>query len=444
MLLRVALIIFLLTFSIFTNAQSKFVLVDGAKTDKVKFELVNNLILIPVEVNGVELTFLLDTGVSKPIIFSFPKIDELLKIRHSTKFYIQGLGGGEPIEAVKASYNRMKIGNTQNNNIELFIIYDSSLNFAPRLGRQVHGIIGADFFKDLVVEIKYSSKDLKIHNPENYNPDKCRKCEELKIDLHNDKPYLYGVVELNQSKIPVKLLIDTGGSDALWLFENDSLNLHLNNKKYFEDFLGHGLSGSVYGKRSKVDKFRICDFEFLNANVAFPDSDTFQNSSVVSDRNGSISGNLLKRFNIVFDYNNKKVLIKKNKYFSEKFRYNKSGLELEHSGIRLLQEEVSSSSNTYGVNNQNTSAVKFSLEKKYKLSVKPAYSVVELRKDSPAERAGLKLGDVVINVNGKDTHSIELQDLMAKFYGDEGDLIRLKIERDGKLLNISFRLENLF
>ena len=35
------------------------------------FKLINNLIIIPVEVNGVTLSFLLDTGVSKPIIFNF-------------------------------------------------------------------------------------------------------------------------------------------------------------------------------------------------------------------------------------------------------------------------------------------------------------------------------------------------------------------------------------
>lgn len=445
MLSRFTLTIFLFVFSISTIAQSKFVLKNGFKSDKIKFELVNNLILIPVEINGVELTFLLDTGVSKPIVFSFPEIDKVLKVKQAKTFYIQGLGGGEPIEAVKTSYNRVKIGNAQNNNLELFIIYDSSLNFAPRLGRQVHGIIGTDFFKDLIVEIKYSSKIIKVYNPSTYKKKKCRKCNELDLEIHYGKPYLNGIVELNEKKIPVKLLIDSGGSDALWLFKNDTLGIDLKGKRYFEDFLGHGLSGSVYGKRSKVDKFWIQDFELKNANVAFPDANTFQYRAIVSDRNGSVSGSILKRFNLIFDYKNKKLTLKKNNHFKEKFKYNKSGLELEHSGMRLMQEEVLNydSENGYGTNNQNSNSVKVIFDKKYKLSLKPVFSVVELRKNSPAERAGLELGDVVIKVNGKDTHNMELQDLMAKFYEDEGELMRLKVDRKGQLITISFRLENL-
>ena len=55
----------------FGFSQDKFVIQNRKGVDKVKFRLINNLIIIPVEVNGVTLSFLLDTGVSKPIIFNF-------------------------------------------------------------------------------------------------------------------------------------------------------------------------------------------------------------------------------------------------------------------------------------------------------------------------------------------------------------------------------------
>ena len=41
---------------------------------------------------------------------------------------------------------------------------------------------------------------------------------------------------------------------------------------FFVDYLGKGLSGSVYGKRSKLKRFRLSDFDLNDVNVAYPDS----------------------------------------------------------------------------------------------------------------------------------------------------------------------------
>ena len=57
--------------------------------DKIKFKLINNLILIPVEINGVELSFILDTGVSKPIVFNILNVSETLKINNSEKIFLK-------------------------------------------------------------------------------------------------------------------------------------------------------------------------------------------------------------------------------------------------------------------------------------------------------------------------------------------------------------------
>jgi hypothetical protein len=48
------------------------VIFDSKEVNKVKipFQLINNLVFIPINVNGVELTFLLDSGVKETILFS--------------------------------------------------------------------------------------------------------------------------------------------------------------------------------------------------------------------------------------------------------------------------------------------------------------------------------------------------------------------------------------
>ena len=101
-------------------------------------------------------------------------------------------------------------------------------------------LLGFDLFKDLVVEINYSHKYIRLTEPIKYRYKDCKKCERFNLEFYNNKPYINSKVKINDKQIPVKLLIDSGGSDALWLFEDDTLGI-VSNKKYFEDFLGHGL-----------------------------------------------------------------------------------------------------------------------------------------------------------------------------------------------------------
>ena len=75
-------------------SQSQYVLPDDISYDKIDFEMINNVILIPVEVNGLQLKFLLDTGVSKPIVFNFLKASDSLQILNAEKIEVRGLGNG--------------------------------------------------------------------------------------------------------------------------------------------------------------------------------------------------------------------------------------------------------------------------------------------------------------------------------------------------------------
>ena len=76
--------------------QGRFVLQNNKDSDKIRFKLLNNLIVIPVEINGAELTFLLDSGVRKPIIFNLLNVtDSLLMNETETIFAINKYDQGE-------------------------------------------------------------------------------------------------------------------------------------------------------------------------------------------------------------------------------------------------------------------------------------------------------------------------------------------------------------
>lgn len=428
------------------NSQSHFNLTDS-EIEKVKFKLIDNLIIVPVKINGVELSFLLDTGVSKPILFNLVNLADSLKINQVETIYLQGLGGGEPIEALKSRKNLFRIGNVINVNQDIYVILDESINFTPRLGVPVHGIIGYDIFKDFIVEINYSKRYLKFHDPEFYEYKTCSKCETFDLSFFNFKPYLTGNVEIEGKHIPVKLLIDSGGSDALWLFEDEELGIHLYDKPFFTDFLGLGLSGSVYGKRSKLNSFSLKSFAIENVNVAFPDSSAITQAKLFSERNGSIAGELLKRFNMIIDYRNGKIRLRKNSMFKKPFHYNKSGIILQQDGIRVVKEQNLQNlfPSTFGKRNESDETSNLiNIVKSYRLAVRPAIVIAEIRMDSPAHKAGLKVGDMVLRVNGDDTSKYQLHEVIANFFEDAGKTITIDIDRGGLLMRYKFKLEDVF
>ncbi len=421
-------------------AQGKFVLQNKDK-DRINFKLINNLIVIPVKINGVELSFLLDTGISKPIIFNFLNLTEELQINQAERIYLRGLGEGESVEALKSRNNVFKVGEAVNFNQDLYAIFDPALNFAPRLGVPIHGIIGYDLLKDFVVEVNYTGKYIRLHDPESYNPKKCNKCKSLNLEFYNNKPYVYGSINVDGNIKRVKLLIDSGGSDSIWLFEDEEITIP---DKCFEDFLGRGLSGSVYGKRSKLDKFYIAGFELKKINVAFPDSTSVALAKKIKGRNGSLSGEILKRFNIIFDYQKAKITLKKNNNFKHPFYYNKSGITLEHNGVRVVKEVDRNSGITrFNSDSESVGSVNVFVANSYKYTLASAFTIVEIREGSTAKKAGLQLGDVVLVVNNKEAHLYSLHDIIQMFYGDDGKRINLLIDRNGVQIRINFRLEDL-
>ena len=95
---RLILYIFVLLLHTSVLSQGKFQF-QGKNTDKqeVSFKLINNLIIIPLEVNGHKLSFILDTGVNKTILFNGIASDSI-SLNNVNSFFVRGLGSGEPIE----------------------------------------------------------------------------------------------------------------------------------------------------------------------------------------------------------------------------------------------------------------------------------------------------------------------------------------------------------
>lgn len=422
-------------------AQDKFRFYQDQESHTLSFKLINNLIVLPIEVNGNELNFLVDTGVGNSIMFNL-SVEDSLRLKNTEKIRLRGLGEGSHIDAIKSSDNLFKIGKVVNGNHMIYLIPGKEFELSSHMGININGIIGGDLFRDFVVDINYTTKRIKFSKPESYIYKTCKNCQVFDLEFYREKPYInIAIQSKTDEQLKVKLLIDTGGGDALWLFDKSSEKISVPEKN-FDDYLGKGLSGNIYGKRGKIGKIIIGKYIFSNANVAYPNLSSIEKAYQFTERNGSLASEILRRFRIIIDYPNKKLtFVKRSKYYNDPFLYNMSGIVLAYSGSMLVAEKQNYNSSRILEPNVESTTIEFVY--KYVYAFKQSYEIVQIRKDSPAFRAGLLVGDVILQINGKAAYDFKLGEIMQIFATKPGKRINLLVDRDGEVLTYSFKLENV-
>ncbi|MEN8137343.1 MAG: hypothetical protein ABFR62_02825 [Bacteroidota bacterium] len=390
-----------------------YFLENDLKYERIPFTFSGNQIIIQLQLNGSKpLNFILDSGVKTPIIIDVPQFDTI-EIRDYKKIEVKGLGQGDGIEALIAYDNRINVGdNIVNHNQTVIVLLEDIFHLSNKLGHNINGIIGFDLFRDFIVEINYDNQYLKLHDPKKFKYPRSKKYISKPLTFHRGKPFVNLEVELgypsdnNTEKkiVPVKLLVDTGGSDALWLFINSHQGIE-EPKKYINDFLGSGLSGDIFGKRSRISGLHIGDLILEDITVSYPDSSSVSYVMMHKERNGSIGGAALSKFKVLIDYGNKKITFRKGSNFRKGFYYNMSGMEL-----KMPYPEF------------------------------PVYEVSSVREGSPAEEAGVMVGDIVKHINYGSSASMTFPEIMSKFRTGDRKKIKLVLDRNGEKVKVTFRL----
>jgi len=409
---------------------------------KVRFQLINNLIVFPIQVNGKQLSFILDTGVTKTILFSLRSSDSLV-IKNTENVTLSGLGRGKSADALLAKNNTFQIKGLKSTNEDLYIVTETTIDLSSKMGTTIHGIIGYNLLKDVVVKVDYRNKFLEFINPRAFDLQFCKRCKEFPIQIRNKKPFIEGKLVLadsiSQKKVDVKLLIDSGGSDALWLFEKSKPSIK-SPENYFNDVLGEGLSGTIYGKRSRIKGFMLGDYFMKEPTVSYLDSLSTSKAMQFKERNGSLGGDVLRRFRVWIDYPNRRIILKKTGSFTSGFNYNMSGLTVAYNGKKLVKKEQESAgfgNGNEGVRNQG----QLFFVSNYRYVFLPVYKIDNVIPDSPAGLAGIKEGDIIEAINYKLAYDYTLQDILNLFQSKNNKKIIMKIKRDGKTMRFKFNLK---
>ncbi len=414
--------------------QVSFGLPKNVKRECISFKMINNLMVIPVAINGVMGNFILDTGVTTTILFK--SHSQAIKSYEDVKeVSLSGFGMLEPIPAIISYNNHVKCKRIEGRGHKVLLLLDEKINFSAKLGMTINGIIGHDFFKNAVVKIDYFFKNITVYSADNFKKKTGSSYTTLPLEFYKFKPYINGKLQIDEhsNEIPIKLLIDSGGSEAFWLFDQPDKGI-IKPENSFKDFLGDGITGAIYGDKARIHKIQFGNYAFEQPVISILPKETTQLARRFSERNGSVGAAFLRRFTVWINYKGQEITFKKNNHYKDPFTYNMSGMEIVYNGDILVAQ---SQSETYNVG-QETNKIEFNSS--YKFVLKPSYQISHIRPGSPSDLCGLKEGDNVVKINNKASHQMSIDHISSMFREKRGKKVEIVVDRNGETLEFQFKL----
>jgi hypothetical protein len=398
-------VIFLLSSSSAFSQVLGFSLADGKKKVEIPIEIYNNLIVVPVVLNGaLPLKFILDTGV-RTAILTQKTFTDILNLSYSRKYSISGPGGEQIIDAYITNNVSLELPGVSGRGHALLVLGQDYLELRNYLGTDVHGILGYELFSRFIVRVDYEKKLLTLMIPKKFK--KRRKFQAIPIKIEDTKPYVTTSVVLSDgTQLTAKLLVDSGASHGLMLEPTSDPRIKVPDST-ISSIIGRGLGGEITGKVGRIQSLKLGNYEIKKVIANFPDPNSYFDSLKLgaTKRNGAIGGEVLSRFTVIFNFPKEEIYIKKNASFKKKFHYNLSGLTIKAKGSRLN-----------------------------------VFEVTEVRKQSVSDVAGVQNGDLIMSINGIQTNGLDLNTINGFFNFKPGKKITLLVDRKGRQIKIDFIL----
>jgi len=272
-----------------------------------------NITLVTVKIGGVEIPkILLDTGMPFDGIMIYnPDYRDSINLTNAVRVQIGGAGDSEPSYALMLDSAEFMLGDVILKNQRILILQNDIYKGFP-----TNGIIGYSIFGHYVTKIDYDKKEMTL-----YDSGKV-KIEDgwTEIPMYfksNNIPWIDAKVVIgDEEPILLSMYIDYASRQAVELLEKPDMKFSLP-EETDEVFIGRGLSGDIYGKKGRISKLIIGSYVLSNVSAVFA---TAKIRSKQENADGILGNNSLRRFNLIFDYANKKLYIKPNKYFYKTFK----------------------------------------------------------------------------------------------------------------------------
>ena len=279
---------------------------------EMPFDLVNNKTTLPARIGASRLIrIVLDSGMGwDGMVITNPDLADSITLKSPMEASIGGAGNSGEATAVFSDSMTFSIGKKEFENQRIVILRQGGFR-----GGSFDGVTGFSIFGHYTVEVNYDRKEIILYKPGEMIIDKSW----TEIPMYfkeNMIPWIdVSIVIENEKPVPINCYIDYASSESIELLmkPGQKFNMPAETEDYY---LGRGLSGDINGKKGKISKVIIGPYELGNVNAAFAPAEV---RSKQKGADGVISNNLLRRFNLIFDYSNRKIYIKPNSFFKEPF-----------------------------------------------------------------------------------------------------------------------------
>ena len=375
----------------------------GGRTH-IGFELNANKIYLPIRVNNRgPYWFILDTGSVSNVVDT--DVANRLSITARDSFEARGAGEKTIIGA---------LGSNVSLTISELELSQSKIDIEPvntaisgAEGRTVDGLLGYDLLSRFVVEIDYVTRQVTIVEPGRFHY--FGQGETIPLEIVRGNILVPADLTLpNGSTASGTFLIDTAWRTSLTLTSPfvATHNLLTTTPRTIDAVTGIGIGGSTVDTIGRVPRLKLGRYAIENFVAEF----SHAKAGVLSqgDFAGVIGAEVLRRFNVIFDYPHGRMIIDPNAMFRAPYEFDMSGL--------FLTSEGGSS-------------------KGFKV-----YSTIT---GSPAADAGIREGDLIDAIDGQPASKFTLDQVRQMFKDAESKQHSLSIRRNGKTHTAKLRLRRI-
>jgi hypothetical protein len=287
-------------------------------------------LVIPIRIEGKgPFNFVVDTGVGIALITE-PALADSLKVKNSRIVRIVGFGEGSELSAYVTPSIKLSLNSVTEGSMPVAILKEDAFDLSGYTGMPIHGLIGYELFSSFIVKVNYQLKTLVLYSYETAYI--LKKGTKVPITIEEHKPYVVSEIQMKSgTKVKAKLIIDTGAGHPLSLETNAGIPFELPSP-HIPANLGVGLAGQIKGYIGRVSSLKLGKYEMKDVIASFPDYSDVASKVISINRNGNLGNSVLKRFNVVFDYNRELMYLKPNYTFKEPFEHDMSGIEFTSFG----------------------------------------------------------------------------------------------------------------
>lgn len=368
----------------------------------IPFQTIENkyvLFKLPLENSKDSITYFFDTGATVSLLDK--DFAKKLNLKSNHKQEVAGASGKVTYEMLVGE----KITVSKNEKIEnVNFIFDDLTRLKKSLGRDFDGIIGNDILKNYITKIDFDKKQIILYKKNhklNLNG-----YSEIVFQFKNNIPIPQFPITIELSdgtKYVGDIFFDSGASGVTLLMntpfgiKNEVISKLPKSIKRSSN----NLSGNSVSTTAEINNLTIADFTFNK--LTFDISSDKSGVSSYKDYMGILGSEIINRFNIVLDYDAKKLYIKPNNFYNDKF-------DFPVSPIKIIETD-----------------------KKITIS-----GVVE---GSDAERLGLKNGFQILSINNFKNKDVNFyRNLLKK----EGKKIKIKyIDEKNDIKTVKLKLKRL-